>query len=147
MASSQQKAVALKDAYVKGIVDSQLGSETAGSFSDLPEKDMGNTAGRVYDLQNGVVYQKNDHNDRMVIRDGSRRAVIKVHGGGMPLDGKGYGAMKVNRMTQNELNGFGSLLHKTSNNIDNSVWTDFPRNRADIDRAYSEQMIHNYTHQ
>ena len=44
MASSQEKAVALKDAYVQGIMDGEIASETANAFSAMPEQDMGETA-------------------------------------------------------------------------------------------------------
>ena len=64
MASSQDKAIALKDAYIKGIVDAT--SEAPA----MPEQDMGDTASAMVDLNRGTATMRHDGDPHVYIKKG-----------------------------------------------------------------------------
>jgi len=74
MASAEQQAIALKDAYVKGIADA-----TAGSFSALPEQDMGDTATIITDATTGTTTYVNDNRPNDVDVDSARGLQVVHH--------------------------------------------------------------------
>ena len=82
MASSAEKAIGLKDAYVKGILDSaateggvslKQGAFDGPALAGAMGAEQGNTAGVALNLQQGIGVSVNDGNPRLVITDGNRK--------------------------------------------------------------------------
>lgn len=106
--------------------------------------EQGNTAGVVMDLQNGIRIRKNDGNPRLVIRDGSRRAVVNHPESANPLRG-GYGASDVDRVPRHMQSSSAGLLHSIGNRVDNTVY-DGSSGGDNLGKMYQEQMYQPYTH-
>ena len=112
--SAKDKAHALKDSYVAGLIE---GGAT-GPAPVMPEQDLGNTAGDVMDLKNGVVLRKNDQNPRLVIRDGARQSVSNMPFAKMPNKGQGYGATSGNAISPSDMGKMADALHSRPNHVD-----------------------------
>ena len=87
MASSQDKAIALKDAYVNGIMDGaveQKAADTAEAFAQMPGQDMGDVATVFADLDAGTVTGRNDGLDNVIITRGGQQVTTKHPGARTP---------------------------------------------------------------
>jgi hypothetical protein len=91
MASSQDKAIALKDAYVKGIVDA------TSEAPSMPEQDMGESASLLMDLQNKEIIYAND---------GDRNTYIRGRGGDIKKLNK-----TMNELVEENFTDTGSSAH------------------------------------
>ena len=150
MASSKEKAVGLKDSYVSGLLDS-VGAEAAAeagavAMQELSGKlgmEQGNTAGAVFDLENGVYLGKNDGNPRMVIRDGNMRMVQAApQYAGNPVKGGRYGAEEIQRIHPSDMSALAAQLHGGGNNVDTTI---YHSKNHDMGKSYKEQMYQPYT--
>ena len=120
---------------------SSTGGFDASNLAGAMGMEQGNTAGAVFDLENGVFLGKNDGNPRMVIRDGNRRMVQAAGGARNPVRGGGYGAEDAHRLNPNDMAGLAAQLHGGGNNVDTTIY----RKRKDIANQYNEQMYQSYT--
>ena len=130
-ASAKEKAYNLKDSYVAGLIE---GGETAPAPA-MPTQDMGDTAGVLIDLKGGGILRKNDHNPRLVIRDGSRMRVEQHDAARMPNTGRGYGETSVSNLTPQLMNDFAGRLHSRDNSVDTIM--DF----GTTDQLYGDAMV------
>ena len=94
MASSQDKAIALKDAYVQGLVDA------ASEAPRMLEQDMGDQASILFDMDRGTNTMSNDGDPNIYVKQNGRfmrgtpAAVNAVGGRGRlanPLPSAGFG--------------------------------------------------------
>ena len=80
MASSQDKAIALKDAYVQGLVDA------TSEAPIMPEQDMGDQASVLFDMDRGTHTMSNDRDPNIYAKQNGRfmqgtPAVVNAVGG------------------------------------------------------------------
>ena len=145
MASSQEKAVALKDAYVQGIMDGEIASKTANAFSALPEQNMGDTASIHFDINRGNVTGINDGDARiffkgprgsfavspeksnavgqMLLKKGAEDMGVNLNVTRQmaddllthPVSRKGYGARKTERMDNEDRMEWSKIYHGIKN--------------------------------
>ncbi len=123
---------------------SSSGGFDSSNLAGAMGMEQGNTAGVVMDLQNGIRIRKNDGNPRLVIRDGSRRAVVNHPGSANPISGKGYGASEVDRSPRHIQADAAGLLHSINNRIDTTVY-DGSRGADNVGKMYKEQMYQPFT--
>ena len=106
MASSQDKAIALKDAYIKGIVDAT--SEAPA----MPEQDMGDTAGIIMDLETRRNYFRNDGDPTIYVTDGVNRTKRTSQHAKYPIKGKEYGTVKMAPMSNRGAMNAAEILYE-----------------------------------
>lgn len=107
MASSKDKATALKDNYVAGLIE----AGATAPAPTMPEQDMGNTAGMVMDLRNGINYGQNDGNPSLVVTDGNSKVKIPHSKMAFPNIGGGYGSMSGGPMNQETADYAAGILY------------------------------------
>ena len=113
---SQEKAVQLKDAYVKGIMDGAVGSETSDAFSAMPEQDMGDEASVLIDMDNSTMTMTNDGDPNNYVRQNGRYMTGRgFPPSPFPLVIGGPGASNTQR-------AWPSALMETQQNIDNGFY-------------------------
>ena len=95
MASSKDKAIALKDNYVAGLIEGGVTSPNP----TMPERDMGNVAGDVWHIGRGETYGFNDGNPTRVITDGKVKYKLKSSSAAFPVRG-GMGEFGANALDQ-----------------------------------------------
>ena len=95
MASSKDKAIALKDNYVAGLIE----AGATAPMPTMPEQDMGEQASAIMNLDNGVVSFHNDGDPSMYI--GRKGVTVQQHAPNFayPLSGQGAGAAKYDQMS------------------------------------------------
>ena len=71
MASSQDRAISLKNNYVAGLIE----AGATGPMPTMPEQNLGERAGTLINLDNRTAYSVNDGNPRVVVTDGDRMSV------------------------------------------------------------------------
>jgi hypothetical protein len=120
---------------------SSAGGFDSSNLAGAMGMEQGNTAGAVFDLENGILLRKNDGNPRLVIRDGSRRSVQADYANAANPLNAGYGAEDVTRLHPRDMAGLAAQLHGGGNNVDTTIY-DGPR---DVANQYKEQMYQSYT--
>ena len=128
MASSQDKAIALKDSYV----DTLLKGGVTAPLQGMPEQDMGEQAGMLVDVKGGGLLQVNDNNPKLVIRDGNRMSVIHSPAMANPVNGHGYGMGFGKELSNSERSRFSNAIYnnEVGNEID-SIYGSSPKQMYD----------------
>ena len=98
MASSKDKAIALKDNYVAGLIE----AGATAPAPTMPEQDMGEQASVIVNLDSGM---RSFHNDGAPSAYFGRKGVtVQNHASGFayPLEGQGAGAARYDQMSMPE---------------------------------------------
>ena len=107
MAQSKVAAQAFKDNYVAGLIE----AGATAPMPTMPEQDLGEMAGILYDVQNGVKVGVNDGIPKVVIRDGVKGFHIGHPDAAFPVPDGGYNAAGISKLTDQERMNLAQKIH------------------------------------
>ena len=108
MASSQDRAIALKDSYV----DTLLKGGVTAPLQGMPETDMGQQASVYIDLPNQIGHQINDGKPTVYTTNGQKTTTYTDYDAAMPVHGAGFGAKQTVKIPNQHIGTLGRDMYQ-----------------------------------